>query len=367
MRVTTKLAVLVLFLGAVLLPFVAAEAGQTRVYYIAAEEASWDYAPVAKDVMMGMPLDDDQELYVVRKDDRIGATYKKAVYVGYTDDTFTRRQARPESDAYLGILGPTIHAEAGDKVRIVFKNMASRPYSIHPHGVFYAKASEGARSNDGTTGSIGDAVPPGQTFTYEWEVPERAGPGPGDPSSVVWLYHSHVELIRDTNSGTVGAIIVTAAGQARPDGTPKDVDREFVVLFDIFNENLSWYLADNIAALPDHGVKIHPDDEDFEELNLKHSMNGFIFGNMPLPKMKQGEHVRWYLAALGTETDLHTPHWHGNTVVSYGRRADVVSLLPAITVVADMVPDNPGIWMFHCHVNDHIAAGMTGRYEVDPQ
>jgi FtsP/CotA-like multicopper oxidase with cupredoxin domain len=29
-----------------------------------------------------------------------------------------------------------------------------------------------------------------------------------------------------------------------------------------------------------------------------------------------------------------------------------------------MVPDDPGIWMFHCHVNDHITAGMTARYEV---
>jgi len=54
-------------------------------------------------------------------------------------------------------------------------------------------------------------------------------------------------------------------------------------------------------------------------------------------------------------------------VLSYGHRVDVVSMLPAQTVVADMVPDDPGIWMFHCHVDDHIAAGMTGRYEVDPQ
>ena len=33
-------------------------------------------------------------------------------------------------------------------------------------------------------------------------------------------------------------------------------------------------------------------------------------------------------------------------------------------VVADMVPDNPGIWLFHCHVNDHITAGMLTRYQV---
>ena len=33
-------------------------------------------------------------------------------------------------------------------------------------------------------------------------------------------------------------------------------------------------------------------------------------------------------------------------------------------IVADMVPDNPGIYLFHCHVNDHIAAGMLTRYNV---
>ena len=30
-----------------------------------------------------------------------------------------------------------------------------------------------------------DMVPPGATFTYEWEVRERAGPGPDDPNSIV--------------------------------------------------------------------------------------------------------------------------------------------------------------------------------------
>ena len=31
--------------------------------------------------------------------------------------------------------GPMIHADVGDKVKVVFKNMATRPYSIHAHGV----------------------------------------------------------------------------------------------------------------------------------------------------------------------------------------------------------------------------------------
>jgi manganese oxidase len=340
-------------------------AGRLRSYYIAAEEATWNFAPAGQDLMMGMPFDDEQKEYVERGPNRIGASYKMALYIEYTDASFTKRKPRPASQAYLGILGPIIRAEVGDTIHVVFKNLASRPYSIHPHGVFYTKAAEGAMTNDGTSGAdqADDAVAPGQTFTYEWKVPERAGPGPSDPSSVVWPYHSHVDSIRDSNSGLVGAIIVTRAGQARTDGTPKDVDKEFVTLFDIFDENLSWYLDDNIAGLADH-AKIDRKDDEFVESNLKHSINGYVFGNMPMPEMRVGEHVRWYLLALGTETDLHTPHWHGNTAVAYGHRVDVVSLLPATTVVADMTPDDPGIWMFHCHVSDHIAGGMMGRYQV---
>jgi hephaestin len=96
-----------------------------------------------------------------------------------------------------------------------------------------------------------------------------------------------------------------------------------------------------------------------------------VFGNQPLGTtagtgmtVKSGQHVRWYLMSMGTEVDLHTPHWHGNTVVANGMRTDVTALLPAQMVVADMTPDAPGIWLFHCHVNDHITAGMLTRYQV---
>ena len=30
-----------------------------------------------------------------------------------------------------------------------------------------------------------------------------------------------------------------------------------------------------------------------------------------------------------------------------------------------MDPDDPGTWLFHCHVNDHIIAGMLARYGVE--
>jgi FtsP/CotA-like multicopper oxidase with cupredoxin domain len=35
--------------------------------------------------------------------------------------------------------------------------------------------------------------------------------------------------------------------------------------------------------------------------------------------------------------------------------------------IADMVADNPGKWMFHCHVNVHLVAGMQAFFEVLPR
>lgn len=55
-----------------------------------------------------------------------------------------------------------------------------------------------------------DAVRLGQTYTYTWHVRERSGPGPKDPSSVIWIYHSHHSEVQDTNTGLYGAMIISA-------------------------------------------------------------------------------------------------------------------------------------------------------------
>lgn len=354
---------------------VAAEGGKLRTYYIAAEEVDWDYAPEGRDLMMGGDYSEEQRVFVEPASDRIGHIYHKVRYVGYADAGFT--QKLPLEDPSLGLVGPVIRAEVGDRIDVVFRNLSTVPVSLHAHGVFYDKSSEGSMTNDGTSAAemADDHVPPGAGLTYHWQVPERAGPGPEDPSSIVWLYHSHVDEVRDTNTGLFGPIVITAKGKAREDGTPADVDQEVFSLFSVLDENQSLFLDQMIGKLPDHDrMKGHHsehaeggdtfDAEAFEESNLMHSINGYVFGNQPMPRLKLGTSVRWYVMALGTEVDLHTPHWHGNTVLIGGHRKDVAELLPATTLVADMVPDNPGIWMFHCHVNDHIAAGMTGRYEV---
>ena len=359
-----------------------ASAPKVRTYYVAADEVEWDYAPSGVNKMMGMKFDGYAKTFVERGAHRIGTIYRKAVYREYTDETFTKLNSRPPECEHLGMLGPVLRAEVGDTIKVYFRNNASHPYSMHPHGVFYEKGSEGSNYEDDSSEAdkANNTVPSGQTHIYTWQVPERAGPGPGDPSSIVWLYHSHVNEPKDVESGMIGAIIITARGMARPDGTPKDVDREFVNLFMIIDENTSWYLTHNIESYTSdpkgvNKLEATPTDNEgtfsifgtgFVAANQKSSINGYIYGNMPMMTMKKGERVRWYLVTLGEGINFHTPHWHGNVVLDRGRRTDVVAISPAQMLTVDMVPDDPGIWMYHCHIDDHMDAGMVALYKVEP-
>ena len=342
--------------------------GRVRTYFIAADPVDWDYAPSGKNLITGQDFTDDENVFVGRDEHRIGHVYSKSLYREYTDASFSTLKPRSAKWQHLGKLGPVIQATVGDRIVVHFKNNTQFPASVHPHGVFYAKDSEGTPYADGTSGkdTTDDAVPTGGTHVYRWGVPERAGPGPSDGSSVMWMYHSHTDEVADTYAGLIGPMIITARGEARADGSPKDVDREFVTMFEVSDENQSPWLQGNADDKGEHVDADDLEDEEFGESNLMHSINGYVYGNLPGLTMHKGDHVRWYVMGMGTEVDLHTPHWHGNTVTSMGMRTDVVSVLPGAMTIADMRPDDVGTWLFHCHVNDHILAGMQALYTVKP-
>lgn len=358
----------VLALGTQALLSTHAEA-KVREYWIAADEVLWDYAPSYPiNPITGEKFTDEALVFVgdgaTMADSVIGRTYRKAVFRAYLPG-FTALKPRRKEDKHLGILGPTIRAEVGDTIVLNFRNNTRFPSSIHPHGVLYDKNSEGAPYADGTQLDQDDTVPAhGGRHTYTWRVPRRAGPGENDPSSIVWMYHAHVDEPADTNAGLVGPIIVTRKGMARANGAPKDVDREFVSLFTVFDENVSPYLDVNLAEFTD--APTNTESEDFLESNLLHAINGHLYGNNRGYTMRLGERVRWHVMGLGTEVDIHLAHWHGVTALHHGHRTDVAEVFPASMKTYDLRPDNPGIWMFHCHVNDHIAAGMMTLFTIEP-
>ena len=277
-------------------------AATTRRYYVAAEDVVWDYAPSNRNLLhchdpAGCPVPDPWTN---------SHTFNKVRYIEYTSSAMTVKKPQPE---WLGILGPIIRAEEGDTVLVQFCNKTTsldpktgegRMLGMHPHGFRYTKENEGAHYqgvNSGQPPGKGSEIGPGKCFEYKWVADSDSAPAAGDPSSKVWWYHSHVDESENTNVGLLGPIVITRRGWARDNGTPVDVDQEFVTLFMVFNEL------------------------DGEEPGLMHSINGYIFGNLRGLVAKNGARVRWYVLGMGNEVDNHSAHWHGKTV-TVGRAVD---------------------------------------------
>ncbi|NXF91879.1 CERU protein, partial [Eubucco bourcierii] len=338
-----------------------------REYFIAAEEIIWNYGPSAMNHFTGQELtaDSDSQVFFEQSETRIGGSYKKAIYKEYTDGSFTVWKKRLPEEEHLGLLGPVIRAEVGDYIRVTFRNNASRPLSLQPHGVRYAKAHEGAFYSPATGTELSAShVSPGAMFTYEWDVPEDVGPTDQDPDCLTWIYYSAVDAVRDTNSGLVGPLLVCRKGALHPSGKQKNVDMEFFLLATVFDENLSWYLDDNILMFALNPDKIDKDDEDFQESNKMHSINGYMYGNQPGLEMCKGSVVSWHLMGLGTEVDVHGIYFSENTFTAKGSRRDTANLFPHTFLTAVMKPDSEGDFEVSCLTTDHYRGGMRQKYRV---
>ncbi len=91
----------------------------------------------------------------------------------------------------------------------------------------------------------------------------------------------------------------------------------------------------------------------------------------PLFKLALGRSYIFELQNLTSQP--HPIHVHGHTfeVLSSSlrklfprHRADTVLLLPKERIEVALVADNPGKWMFHCHILEHQETGMMGHIEV---
>lgn len=338
--------------------------GMRREYFIRIEEVPWNYAPSGMNVIQNRTLQEDEEasVFLKRGPQRIGGTYKKAIYKQYTDATYRTEMTKPN---WLGYLGPLITAEEGDTVVVQLRNIASRPYSIHPHGLSYSKGHEGALYPDGTPPEQkrDDSVAPSTTVIYEWTLPESHGPTLEDSNCMTRFYHSHVVPVKDIYSGLIGPLLVCKRGTLDVHGD-RVADYVYALLFMVTDENLSWYLDDNIRTYITSPARDLKQDEDFIESNKMHGINGFLYGNLPGLSMCQGNKIHWHLFGLGNEVDIHSVHFHGQILTTQKHHTDTISLFPATSTTAEMVADNPGHWLLTCTINDHLMAGMQAIFEI---
>uniref|UniRef100_A0AAQ6IIQ6 Plastocyanin-like domain-containing protein n=1 Tax=Anabas testudineus TaxID=64144 RepID=A0AAQ6IIQ6_ANATE len=302
-------------------------------YYIAAEEIVWDYAP-----QIQKHVDEDfKHLYLKQSPTRIGPKYKKAVYYLYNNESFTERLEDKHKKSGRGLLGPVIRAQVRDVVTIVFKNMASRPYSIYPHGLTIDKSAEGVNYPEGGNQSHG--VLPGETRTYVWRVAEEDEPLEGDARCVTRMYHSAVDTPRDIASGLIGPLLICRSQSLNVRNVQLRADKEQHAMFAVFDENKSWYLDYNIRQYCDRS-KVNKADLDFYKSNVMHTINGYAFESGPVLGFCNGEVATWHVSSVGAQDYIQTATFYGHPFMLNERTEDFLSLYPMTGETITMKMDN---------------------------
>jgi manganese oxidase len=233
-----------------------------------------------------------------------------------------------------GVPGPTLHMNEGQCLAVELINHTGRRASVHAHGVDYTVASDGTRLNDSCT-------PPGdrRTYVFKAHTPRERGDGTVAAGSAgYWHYHDHCRAgehgTAGIDAGMFGAFIVRRAGDPRPDRKP------YVLVM----KDLSF----NLELAPE----------------------------TPLLKANQGERVEFVV--IGHGNLFHTFHLHGHrwtdnrtgfpedasdpTAVIDNKTVGPADSFGFQVVAGEGV--GPGAWMYHCHVQGHSDAGMTGIFLV---
>jgi FtsP/CotA-like multicopper oxidase with cupredoxin domain len=286
--------------------------GVVREYWIQARDVRWDVIPSRprRDQWHGRALPGP-------------SIFRAFVFQEYTDGF-----AAPRGPAQIP--GPLLVGEVGDVIRVHFRNGLSARYdqalTMHPHGVKYNPEYDGTYLGDFTR--AGGFVAPGEEFTYTWEcTPDSVG---------AWPYHDHgPNHTLNTFRGLFGALVVRQKGEGPPD-----------VEVPLFLHSLQ---------PPVTGLR-----RQFQ------CFNGRAYaGNTPTIKAKVGQDVA--LHVFGMDNNFHDFHIHGHRWKDEaGRFVDTPSVGPNETTTVRFVEDNPGRWLYHCHVFTHQDGGMTGWYLVEP-
>jgi len=285
----------------------AAPAGAaTRHYWVGAVPIHWNMIPNERDAIMGTKYDPSQTVFGT------------VVYRAFSRN-WKRQLAHQDNGAGSdGLEGPLIRARVGDRIRVHFKNfdtMFNHPHSMHFHGVRYKPSSDGAYV-PGFSGGDAD-VKPGKTWTYRLTaLPTSVG---------VWPYHDHSPSMDESIMGGMwGMLSILGRHERRP-------DREFVVVF--------------------------------APMGQFQTIDGRAFvGNTPVFTAFPGQLVQWDVMAMGSEH--HTFHVHGHRWLEHGTPVDTKTVGPAESFRIRWREEDPGTWLYHCHVEAHMMAGMIGIYQV---
>jgi plastocyanin len=244
--------------------------------------------------------------------------------------------------------GPEIRVREGDTVRVTLINHLPVATTIHWHGVMVPPAM------DGPAGLNQAPVEPGQTFTYEFTA-TPAG---------TRMYHSHTDVVNQVALGLYGAFIVEPAKKAR------HYDQEYTYTLAEWDMELTPEIAEGKTPRGPRDAQLRG-GELGADLFL---MNGHTNEAINPIKVETGDRVLIRLINMGSMA--HPIHMHGHLfkiVATDGNPVPKAAQLTKDTVLIgpgerydlEMVANNPGVWMLHCHIESHAANGMMTLIEYD--
>jgi manganese oxidase len=232
---------------------------------------------------------------------------------------------RVEAWAFNGsVPGPEIKVNQGDKVKIEVTNQLPEGTSVHWHGL------DVPFSMDGVGGLSQPPIQPGATFTYSFTV--NATPG-------TYAYHSHpmADMMKQESMGLFGPFIVEPKGTGWQQVHPGYQDEYTIVLND--------------------------------SSEFGYNLNGKSFPATPVLPAKTGDNILVHLLNLG---DMNHPmHLHGfhfketeqdGVPLPAPVTMDTIDTAPGTTYDLAFNANQPGEWLFHCHVVSHVTSGtqMSG-------
>lgn len=246
--------------------------------------------------------------------------------------------------------GPMIRVTEGEQVRITLINRLPVPTTIHWHGIDVPVAQ------DGVPGLSQAPVEPGETFIYDFIA---TNPG------TRW-YHSHVDSNMQIQLGLFGAFIVD----------PKEpelvqYDREFTYILSEKALDVTPQVALGEADIRNREGGNGRGGAFIPDLFL---FNGRSAAAIEPLTIQEGERIRIRLINAGNQ--VHAIHLHGHSfkiIATDGNPVPPLAQLTKDTVLIgsserydlEVLGSNPGVWMFHCHINNHAANGMVTELRYD--
>ncbi len=285
--------------------------GRAVEYWLEVRARRWTIVPTKRDDWHDIPIP--------------GST----TFTAFIYQLMTPGFAAPAAPA--SVPGPVLSAEVGDTLVVHVRNALPDKYrqaiTFHPHAVKYNPEYDGVYLGKYTR--AGGFIQPGEEFTYTYEcVPESVG---------LWAYHDHgPNHTVNTHRGLFGAVLIREKGEQ-----PADVESVLC---------LHQWLP------PITGLK-----RPFQ------CINGHAYaGNTPTIRAKNGQNVTIHI--VGVDDNWHDFHLHGHRWKdpATGLETDNPSVGPGQSIFARFKADNPGRWLYHCHVLAHQDAGMAGWFLVEP-